>query len=84
MAKPEDAPMRKQLIDRRSRLERARNISPEDPQVERLLGEVDAALERMEQGTYGLCETCQGIIEPERLMADPLVHFCLDCLTPAQ
>jgi len=45
---------------------------------------VDIAIGRMDQGTYGLCQACHGAIEPERLMADPLVHFCLDCMTPSQ
>ena len=50
----------------------------------RLLQEVDAALERMAAGTFGLCATCHEAIEPDRLLADPLIQFCLDHLTPAE
>jgi sigma-B regulation protein RsbU (phosphoserine phosphatase) len=50
----------------------------------RLLGEVDSALERMDKGTYGLCEVCHEDIETDRLMADPLTRFCLDHLTTDQ
>jgi sigma-B regulation protein RsbU (phosphoserine phosphatase) len=45
---------------------------------------VDAALKRIELGTFGLCETCHEPIEPDRLIADPLVRFCLDHLTPVE
>jgi sigma-B regulation protein RsbU (phosphoserine phosphatase) len=84
MAESRKFPIRDQLLDRRSKLERALAISANDSQVLRLLDEVDAAIGRIEQGTYGLCQACHGAIEPERLLADPLVHFCLDCLTPDQ
>ena len=35
----------------------------------------------MDTGTYGLCNTCHEPIEAERLLADPLLQFCLDDLT---
>ncbi|MFA6601471.1 MAG: TraR/DksA C4-type zinc finger protein [Candidatus Paceibacterota bacterium] len=35
------------------------------------LNEVDAALDRVEKGTYGTCETCGQPIEIERLEANP-------------
>jgi len=40
--------------------------------------------EPFDQGTFGLCETCHDTIEAERLLADPLVRFCLDHLTSAR
>lgn len=84
MVKSSNPHIREQLLDRRSRLERALVVSPNDSQVQRLLNEVDAAIGRMDQGSYGLCQACHEAIEPERLMVDPLVHFCLDCMTPSQ
>jgi sigma-B regulation protein RsbU (phosphoserine phosphatase) len=33
------------------------------------------------EGSYGLCEHCHDPIEKERLLADPLIRFCLDHLT---
>jgi len=44
---------RDQLLQRRRRLEAVRAGEPD--QVEHLIGQVDAALERIEAGTYGLC-----------------------------
>lgn len=73
---------RDQLLQRRRRLEAVRAGEP--VQVEHLINQVDAALERIEAGTYGLCRECHEPIEPERLRADPLLEFCLDHLTPHQ
>jgi sigma-B regulation protein RsbU (phosphoserine phosphatase) len=75
---------RDQLLDRRTKLESALVQWTDDSQLQRLLSEVDAALSRMDEGTYGLCETCNDNIEPERLIADPLVQYCLDHLTTDQ
>jgi RNA polymerase-binding protein DksA len=44
-----------------------------------LLGQVDAALERLKNGTYGICENCGKEIAPERLEALPYATLCLDC-----
>jgi len=76
--------LREQLLTRRQRLESALSISRDNRSLRGLLQEVDAALERMEAGTYGLCETCHDSIEKERLLADPLVRYCLDHLTSDQ
>lgn len=43
------------------------------------LDSVDRALRRMEQGTYGLCQSCRQPIEEERLEALPSVNFCFSC-----
>jgi RNA polymerase-binding transcription factor DksA len=40
---------------------------------------VDAALTRIEQGTYGLCESCAGEIDSGRLQAVPYVARCRAC-----
>jgi len=76
--------MREQLVDRRQKLETAIVDSDEDTELLRLLGEVDAALGRMDDGSYGLCDVCRDPIEADRLLADPLVRLCLGDLTTAQ
>jgi phosphoserine phosphatase RsbU/P len=43
-----------------------------------LLEEVDAALARLGDGTFGICETCLEPIEVDRLVHDPLVRICGD------
>lgn len=76
--------IRKQLIDRKTKLERALTSFSDDAQLERLLDEVDAALTRISDGTFGLCETCHEAIESDRLMTDPVIRFCIDHLSVDQ
>ena len=76
--------LREQLIDRRQRLEGAASAFHRPAELTRLLQEVDAALHRMDLGTYGLCEVCHDPVESERLLADPLTRFCLGDLTPRE
>ena len=44
----------------------------------RLLVEIDAALKRIEDGTYGKCTACGREISPERLEAFPWASLCID------
>ncbi len=76
--------LREQLIDRRQKLETVAHGFHRPPELAQLLQEVDAALDRMDQGIYGLCEVCHDPVETERLFADPLQRFCLDHLTSSQ
>lgn len=76
--------LHEQLIDRRRRLESALWTTDRTDHLTLLLSEVDAALARMNDGTYGACEACQDAIETDRLLANPLERFCLDHLSPAQ
>ena len=46
---------------------------------EQLLGEIAAALERIKQGSFGLCEECKGAIPKTRLQAVPYARHCVDC-----
>src|ERR1700751_6359506 len=46
-----------------------------------LLQEVDLAIQHIHDGTYGTCAVCQGTVEQERLIANPLARVCLDCLS---
>jgi sigma-B regulation protein RsbU (phosphoserine phosphatase) len=81
MASPQQAYLRTELERRYDRLESAIQAPSADPSLSNLLSEVDAALDRMDAGTYGLCEACHDTIEPDRLLANPLEQFCLDHLT---
>jgi RNA polymerase-binding transcription factor len=44
----------------------------------RVLAAIDAALRRVEEGTYGRCERCGKEIEAERLEAIPWATLCID------
>ena len=76
--------LRSELEQRRERLHAALHSPAADASLSQLLAAVDAALSRIDQGTFGLCEECHDSIEAERLLTDPLVRFCLDHLTSAE
>ncbi len=84
MATQLDLALRTQLTTRRKKLEDAITVSPDREYLNGLLEEVDAALDRVDAGTFGLCEECHEPVEADRLAADPLVRFCLDHLTPPE
>lgn len=46
-----------------------------------LMNDIDAALHRMDVGTYGICERCGKPINQERLEAFPYVARCIECQT---
>jgi RNA polymerase-binding transcription factor DksA len=46
--------------------------------VEEELREVDDALRRLADGTYGMCEACGRPIEEARLQAKPAARFCVE------
>ena len=45
-------------------------------QIESELSDVEAALERLENGSYGTCEVCGRSIEDSRLEAAPATRVC--------
>jgi DnaK suppressor protein len=45
------------------------------------LKEVDESLDRIENGTYGICEECGGPISLKRLEVRPIAKYCVPCLT---
>jgi len=46
--------------------------------AEQILHEIDAALARIEDGTYGTCRVCGDEIPPERLEAVPYATLCVE------
>ena len=79
-----DSFLRDQLLARRQKLKSTAETVGLKSGIAELLGEVDAALARMETGTYGFCDECHDSVEKDRLLADPLVRLCLDHLTADQ
>jgi sigma-B regulation protein RsbU (phosphoserine phosphatase) len=84
VANIKDVDFRTLLLDRRERLVAGINVAGEAEGLVHLLHQVDSALEELDKGTYGLCEVCHDPVEKERLLADPLMRFCLDHLTAPQ
>lgn len=47
----------------------------------RLLKKIDDAIERIESGTFGICEKCGMEIDIRRLEARPVTTLCIECKT---
>ncbi|MEJ5226623.1 RNA polymerase-binding protein DksA [Thermodesulfovibrio sp.] len=47
----------------------------------KLLKKIEKALEKIENGTYGICEACGAEIPVERLEARPVTDLCIECKT---
>jgi DnaK suppressor protein len=45
----------------------------------KLITKIKEALERIENGTYGICEECEEEIFEGRLNARPVTKLCIDC-----
>ena len=43
------------------------------------LAEIEEALKRIEEGTYGICEMCDEPIQEERLKIKPYAKYCIIC-----
>jgi len=43
--------------------------------------DIDAALERVANGEYGVCMRCEEEISPQRMKVRPFSRYCIDCKT---
>lgn len=70
-----DAYFRTELIERRQLLARATRETRRTD-LRDLLADVDAALARLDQGTFGICDVCHEYIGTRHLEHDPLAQCC--------
>jgi DnaK suppressor protein len=45
----------------------------------KLIGKIREALQRLDDGSFGVCQSCGGRIGSARLRARPVTTFCIDC-----
>ena len=84
IVQPTGLELRNQLLHRRDRLETVISEALDPQPLARLLAEVDATLDRIDRGKFGLCDVCHDPVEGERIHVDPLVRTCLECLSQAE
>jgi len=48
---------------------------------QKLLKKIDEAIVRIDEGSYGICESCGGQISLKRLEARPVTTLCIECKT---
>jgi RNA polymerase-binding transcription factor DksA len=53
-------------------------------EMETRIAQLEDALERLDEGIYGTCESCGQSIDPERLEALPQTRLCIDCARERQ
>jgi sigma-B regulation protein RsbU (phosphoserine phosphatase) len=75
--------VREQLLTGRARLADVLE-GREKAQISRLLNEVDEALQRINEGGFGICEECHTPIDEDWLEQNPLTTVCLEHMTPKQ
>ncbi|MBI4057478.1 MAG: TraR/DksA family transcriptional regulator [Elusimicrobia bacterium] len=44
-----------------------------------MLDNIEAALRKMDKGTYGICESCRKPIPKKRVQALPFARYCIEC-----
>ena len=45
----------------------------------KLIKKLREAIARIDEGTFGICELCEGKISEKRLMARPVTTLCIEC-----
>ena len=66
----------------RASLESDRNFELRIRDRERkLIRKMQEAIQRIDNGTFGLCERCGGPISEKRLIARPVTTLCIECKT---
>jgi len=75
----EGSPFGKREEEATESLELERRLAMEK-QIREQLAEVEGALGKFEENTYGLCENCGKPIDPARLEALPQAKLCLSCM----
>ncbi len=61
-----------QAVERIAQVDAARKLDAK-------LRDVERALEKLDEGTYGVCDACGAAIPPERLEAIPWAVLCVSC-----
>lgn len=72
-------PVEKDFAEQVTQRENDEVLNAIDEEAKQTILLIDAALKRLVDGTYGICEICGEEIAAERLAALPYVTTCIDC-----
>ncbi len=80
-----------ELVDQRDVLADTTDIASEESDRDmtlrmqdherKIVDEIRAALKRIQEGEYGVCEACGDEVGERRLLARPTARHCIDCMT---
>jgi sigma-B regulation protein RsbU (phosphoserine phosphatase) len=81
MATAEQTYLRSKLTERREHILSLGPGGDAVPPAEQLLGKIDSAIARIDDGSFGICLSCHTPVEADRLLQDPTLEVCLDCMS---
>ena len=74
----EGSPFGKREEEATETLELEKRLAMEN-RIRQEITSIDHTLEKIEKGTYGICDNCGKPIAPERLEALPQANLCIEC-----
>ena len=69
------------FADDGSSVQESERLATMSGDMQEMLNQIDAALERIDDGTFGTCQRCGKQINPERIESFPYVAYCIECQT---
>lgn len=78
-----EEPVEKDFAEQATQSENDDVLAALDDEAQHMIMQVDAALSRIEQGSYGICKACSEPIANKRLLAAPYVTLCIGCAEKA-
>ncbi|MCK5002165.1 MAG: TraR/DksA family transcriptional regulator [Gammaproteobacteria bacterium] len=74
-----EEPVEKDFAEQATQSENDDVLAALDDEAQQMVMQIDAALGRIEQGTYGICKACSEPIQDGRLQAIPFAEMCISC-----
>ena len=74
-----EEPVEKDFAEQATQSENDDVLAALDDEAQHMVMHIDAALYRVDQGTYGICKACSEPIANERLQAIPFASLCIGC-----
>jgi len=78
-----EEPVEKDFAEQATQSENDDVLAALDDEAQHMVMQIDAALSRIDQGGYGICEGCGEPIPENRLQAAPFVTMCIGCAEKA-
>lgn len=78
-----EAPVEKDFAEQATQSENDDVLAALDDEAQRIIMQIDAALSRIAQGTYDVCQSCGEPIPHKRLEAIPFTSLCIKCAEKA-
>lgn len=79
-----DEPLPPDFAEQAVELENGETLVALDREVNTEIREIERALRRLDEGTYGECTSCGEPISQKRLAALPFASLCIDCANAKQ